>query len=266
MAKVHTRIAEQILKAPGDIIQLSVTNLAERANASEASVVLLCKRLGFRGFHDFKIGLAEELYQSSADIHEEIVRTDDTSTVIKKVFNTSIQALKDSLHILDQKSVAEAAQSIVSGNKILIMGIGISGMIAKDFWMKLYRIKLNAHYYDEPTTVRMAASLSEPDDVIFVISHSGSTKVIIEAIREAGQRGTKIIGLTNFIKSPISRYVTTLLLTSSRETGVREEEMTGRIAQLAVIDTLFVSIANLTYSESIEALKKTRAAVSDDKF
>jgi RpiR family transcriptional regulator, carbohydrate utilization regulator len=266
LAKVHRRIAELILEDPGGTIQISVTELAGQVQASEASVVLFCKKLGFRGYHDFKISLAEELYKSAGDVHEEIESTDKTPDIIKKVFNSSIQALKDSLKILNQDAVSEAARSISSSKKILIMGIGISGMIAKDFWMKLFRIRLNVNYHDNQTTMKMAAALAEPGDVIFVISHSGSTRVVVDILKMAREQGVTTIGLTNFLNSPITKYIDTLLLTSSRETGVREEEMTARITQLAVIDAIFVTIANSTYTVSSEALKKSRAAVSSDKM
>jgi RpiR family transcriptional regulator, carbohydrate utilization regulator len=265
MAKVHKRIANRILENPQQTIRLPVTELASMADASEASVVLFCKKLGFRGYHDLKITLAEEIFNSSADIHEEIERGDETPTIVKKVFNTSIQALTDSLKVLDVEAVDHAATSMLAARKIYVIGVGISGLIAKDLYMKLFRLGLNANYYDSEWSIRMAGVLAQEGDVIVAISHSGSTTAVVATLEEAHPRGVKTIGLTNYMNSPLTRHVDLLLLTSSRETGVREEEMTSRIAQLATVDSLFVAISNRSYDSSSALLKKTRAAVSNDK-
>jgi RpiR family carbohydrate utilization transcriptional regulator len=266
LGKVHKRIADRILKDPRAVVTLPVTELAEGAQASEASVVLLCKKLGLRGFHDLKFVLAEEVYHSSSDIHEEIERDDDIPLIIKKVFNTSIQALRDTMSILDQSALAAAARAILEAERVLIIGAGISGIIAQDFWMKLFRINRNASFYDNQTTMKMAAAIVNPGDLVFAISHSGSTKAVIDALKIATSRRAKTVGLTNYLNSPFSKLVEILLLTSSRETGVREEEMTSRIAQLAVIDSLFVAVAHGSYETSAATLRRTRAAVSDEKL
>jgi len=266
LAKVHKRIARKILDNPRSIIAMPVTELARQADASEASVVLFCKKLGFRGYHDFKILLAEELFNSGSDIHEEIEKNDPAQIILKKIFNTSIQALSDSLKILDPKSLEKAAGILLESRNILIFGTGLSGIIAKALWMKLFRINLNVHFYDNQTSLRMAAAITEPSDAVIAVSHSGSTTAIIEACRNAKENGAATIGLTNYLNSPMTKYTDILLLTSSRETGIQEEEMTSRIAQLAVIDALFVAVSNQSYERSAHALRRTRAAVSDDKI
>ena len=189
MAKVHKRIADRILENPQQTIRLPVTELASMADASEASVVLFCKKLGFRGYHDLKITLAEEIYNSSADIHEEIERGDETPTIVKKVFNTSIQALTDSLKVLDVEAVDQAATSILAAKKISVIGVGISGLIAKDLWMKLFRMGLNANYYDNEWSIRMAGVLAQQGDVIVAISHSGSTTAVVERLGGGSSSG-----------------------------------------------------------------------------
>jgi len=266
LAKVNKRIADRILENPREVITLPVTELAERAEASEASVVGFCKKLGYQGFHDLKFVLAEEVFSSSSDIHEEIDSHDDVPVTIKKVFNTSIQTLKDTMNILDPSALEAAARTILQAERILIVGTGISGMVAEDFWMKLFRINRNVSFHNNQTTMKMAAAVAKAGDVVVAISHSGSTKAVIETLKMAKARGAKTIGLTNYLNSPVSKLADILLLTSSRETGVREEEMTARIAQLAVVDSLFVVVANSSYETSAANLRHTRAAVSDDKI
>lgn len=267
LAKVHRRIGDRILSNPRGVVTMPVTELADLAGASEASVVLFCKKLGYRGFQHLKFVLSEEVFAaSSSDIHEEIDRDDGAPVIVKKVFNTSIQALNDTLRILDQSALEAAAEAILAADRVLIVGAGISGMIAEDFWMKLFRINRNVACYRDHTWMKMAASIAGPGDLVFAISHSGSMVSVLEAVGAAKSRGARTVGLTNYLNSPLSKAVDILLLASSRESGVREEEMTSRIAQLAVIDSLFVIVANRSYDSSAANLRHTREAVADDKI
>lgn len=267
LAKVLKRIADRILSNPRGVVTMSVTELAELADSSEASVVLFCKKLGYRGFQHLKFVLSKEVFTAfSSDIHEEIDRSDEAPVIIKKVFNTSIQALNDTLRILDQSALQAAAEAILAADRVLIVGAGISGMIAEDFWMKLFRINRNVACYNDHTWMKMAAAVAGPADLVFAISHSGSMKSVLDAVATAKAQGARTIGLTNYLNSPLSKIVDILLLTSSRESGVREEEMTSRIAQLAVVDSLFVIVANRSYETSAANLRHTREAVADDKI
>jgi len=266
LAKVHKRIADGILEDPRVVISMTVTELADVAGASEASVVLFSKKLGFGGYQDLKLALSEEVFTNSPDIHEQIERGDDTATIIKKVFNTSIQALRDSMRLMDADAAEAAAQLLQKAHRVMIIGTGLSGIVARDFWMKLFRVNINANYYDNSTSMRMATAIAQPGDVVFAISHSGSTTEVVKALTAARERGASTIGLTNYLNSPLTHVVDVVLLTSSRETGIREEEMTSRIAQLAVIDSIFVTLAHRFLHESSEYLRLTRAAVSGDKF
>jgi DNA-binding MurR/RpiR family transcriptional regulator len=266
LPKVHKRIADLVLDRPKKIIGLTITEFANKVDASEASIIMFCKKLKFNGYHDLKNVLSQEVFTSSSDIHEEINSDDKAPVITKKVINSSIQALRDTETILEIKSLEEAASIILEAKKVSIIGTGISGIIAKDAWMRFFRIGIDAIYYDAETTMRMGTSILSKEDAVFAISHSGSTLAVIDSLKNAGNIGVKSIGLTNYLNSSISKIVDVLLLTSSRETGIREEEMTSRIAQLAVIDSLFVTVSNLSYKTSSSNLKLTRKAVSSEKI
>ena len=265
LSKIHKLIVERMMEKPEEVIGLSISELADTLRVSEGSVVLLCKKLGYKGYHDLKLKLAQEIAVQS-DIHEEIDQRDSVEEVLKKIFNSSIQALADSLNVLDVEALARAAKAIQEKRKMMVIGTGISGIVAKDLWMRLFRIGISVSLYDSHSTIKMAASILEPDTVMFAISHSGSTSVIVESLKTAHDNGCITVLLTNYSNSPASKIADIMLLTSSRETGVREEEMTSRIAQLAVIDALFVCVTNADYDEASKKLDKTRTAVADERI
>ena len=60
MGKAEKKIADWIMKHQGEILPLSITELAEQCKSSEASIVRFSKRLGFAGYQELKISLARE--------------------------------------------------------------------------------------------------------------------------------------------------------------------------------------------------------------
>ncbi|MFZ2636487.1 MAG: MurR/RpiR family transcriptional regulator [Rectinemataceae bacterium] len=265
LSKKHKQIVEKMMSDPHEIINLSISELSDMLQVSEGSIVLLCKKLGYKGYHDLKLKLAQEI-ASQSDIHEEINQKDSIEEVLKKVFNSSIQTLSDTLNVLNVSALTKAAQAIIDKKRIMVIGTGISGIVAKDLWMRFFRIGIDVALYDTQSTIKMAVSIADPGTVVFAITHSGSTSTIVESLKLAHENGCTTIVLTNYLNSPASKVAGIVLLTSSRETGVREEEMTSRIAQLAVIDSLFVYVTNSDYEEAVKKLDKTRLAVADERI
>src|SRR5580704_7509448 len=80
------RIAKVIAERPEEVIRMSITELAEHANASEGSIVGLCRRFGVSGFQDLKIVLARGLVDPVKTIQEDLHEDDDAATVADCVF------------------------------------------------------------------------------------------------------------------------------------------------------------------------------------
>jgi RpiR family transcriptional regulator, carbohydrate utilization regulator len=80
------RIATFIVKNAGDVIRMSITELAEQAEASEGSVVAFCRRVGATGFQDLKILLARDLVDPVQLIHEDLKPGHTVDEVGERVF------------------------------------------------------------------------------------------------------------------------------------------------------------------------------------
>src|SRR5579875_2812219 len=94
------RVADFVLAHPDELIYLTVTELAERTNTSESTVVRLCQKVGYKGYQEFKIVLARDLVEPTADIYAEVESGDDLTTIKNKVFQAHAQALADTMEVL----------------------------------------------------------------------------------------------------------------------------------------------------------------------
>ncbi len=266
LGAVGQRIAEFIARHPQDVVHMSVSELAERTEASEGSVIALCKSLGATGFQQLKIALAQETVLPVQFIHEDLDARDDVATVTRKIFQSNVQTLHDTQSVLDTGAIEHAVQLMKAAERIEIYGIGSAAPIAEDAHYRMLRIGLNAKVVVDSHIQAISASLTGPKVAVLTISHSGSTHETVLATRLAKEAGAKTICITNFGKSPIQAFADVLLFTMARETSFRTEAMTSRLAQLAIIDALIACLALTDYDKSVETIKRTFDILSFKRY
>jgi DNA-binding MurR/RpiR family transcriptional regulator len=259
-------IAGFVLENPGQVVGMSVTELAEATGASDGSVINFCRQLGLSGFQQFKLSLAQETVKPVQFIHEDLQPSDDTAAVCRKMFSAGIQALRDTLSVLDPDAVASAVKAIKAAERIEIYGIGSSAPIAEDAQYRMLRIGLNVKVVTDSHIQAISASLTGPKVVVLTISHSGATHETLASTRLAKEAGATTIVVTNFANSPLQAFADIKLFTMSRETKFRTEAMTSRIAQLCVLDALVAGIALDDYEQSVSVLQKTFNVLALKRF
>lgn len=259
-------VADYILANPHDTIHQTITELAENCQVAEATIFRLCKRLGFAGYQAFKIALASDIIEPIENIHEEIKDTDTIGAIQRKLFSSHIEALNDTLSLVEEDALETAIQVIANADKVDFYGAGGSSIIAQDAFHKLVRTGIACSYHSDSHLQVMSASLLTNNSVAMGISHSGSNKEVIEAIRLAKGAGATTIGITGYLKSPLTKEVDIILYTSSKETQFRSESMASRIVQLAIIDTIYVGVSLKRQDETMESLQRIRKAISLKRF
>jgi RpiR family transcriptional regulator, carbohydrate utilization regulator len=256
------RIAEFIAANAAEVVHMSVTELADRAGASEGSVVSLCRQLGAKGFHHLKIALARDLVKPVQFIHEDLDRNDDVPTIVEKVFLSDVQALQDTLKVLDRAAVARAVELILAAERVELYGIGSAAPIVEDAHYRMVRIGINCKVVIDSHIQAISASLTSPRVAVITVSHSGSTHETVTATRLAKASGAKTICITNYGKSPIQSYADVVLYTMARETEFRTEAMASRIAQLGIVDALIACLAIATYDRAVSTIRGTFEVLS----
>lgn len=266
MAKGAGRIADFVLEFPERVVRMSVTELSEATAVSEGSVINFCRTVGLAGFQHLKLSLAQEIVRPVHFIHEDLERDDDLDTVCRKVFHSGIQALRDTLSVLDARALAEAVEAMRLARRIEIYGIGSSAPIAEDAHYRMIRIGLDAKVVIDSHIQAISASRTGPNVAVLTISHTGATHETLTATKLAHEAGAKTIVITNYARSPIQAHADILLYTMARETRFRTEAMASRIAQLCVIDALIAALALADYDCATDTLRKTFEILSIKRF
>jgi RpiR family carbohydrate utilization transcriptional regulator len=266
LSPVAARIADTVLSAPAEVVHMSVTEVAERAGASEGSVIGLCRQLGFRGFQHLKIALARDLVRPVQTIGEDLETGDDAATVARKVFAAAAQALADTLAVLEPDALARAVALLGDAARIEVFGIGSAAPVAEDAHIRLLRIGLLSRLSVDSHVMTIAAAQAEPRVAVLTISHSGSTIETVTATRLAREAGARTVVVTNVGRSPITPFAEVVLATAARETRYRTEAQTSRIAQLAVVDALVSALALARGAGAIASLRRTFDVLSLKRY
>ncbi len=266
LAPTAARIADFILANAHDVVHMSITEVAERSRASEGSVIALCQQLGARGFQQLKIALARDLVRPVQFIHEDLDRDDDTPTVIDKIFRSNLQAMQDTLKVLDVEAMSRAVAAIGKAQRVELYGIGSAAPIAEDANYRLLRIGIESKVVVDSHIQAISAALTGPNVAVITVSHSGSTHETITATRLAKEAGATTICITNYGKSPLLAFADIVLHTMARETDFRTEAMTSRIAQLAIVDALIACLALATYDRAVDTIARTFDVLSTKRF
>ncbi|WLD91929.1 MurR/RpiR family transcriptional regulator [Alkalihalobacillus sp. AL-G] len=256
------KIATHILTNPQASITATTNELAQQSQTSSAAVIRLCKSLGLKGFQELKIKVAGDLQKTTTEGYRDIQPNETHASVLEKMTNNSIQSLKETSEVLNLEELSSAVRALIDADTIHFFGVGASGIIAQDAQQKFLRINKKAMAFSDIHMVAMLIGNVQPNDVVVGISFSGETIEVANIVELANKKGAKTISLTKYGSSRISDRASIKLFTSiSKEATFRSGATSSRLAQLHVLDILFMCVATNQYDESIEYLDETRKAI-----
>ena len=260
MSSLENRIAEFLLRKEFDET-VPLKDVADAAGVSEAMVVKTAKKLGFDGYRELRAAVVEYRRQPAVDLHQELKPEDTAETILQKVFRTSIQALEETLAILDVAAFKRAAELIHGGRQRDFYGLGGSAQIARDAAHKFLRIGIRASVFDDTHMMAMSANLLGPGDVVVAFSHSGRSAGLVDAAQLAKGNGAAIVLVSNYESGPIAELADAVLCSAAQGSPLTGENAAARIAQLNIMDAVFVAVAQKGYAQAESNLARTMAAV-----
>ncbi|NUB45279.1 MurR/RpiR family transcriptional regulator [Fertoebacter nigrum] len=265
LTPLEAKVAEHILAQKDIDASMSLRDVAVGSGVSDAMVVKVAKKLGFAGFREFRQGLMDYYRSDTAGLYSEISPQDTAGQIIQKVFRTSMQALEETFAILDLEAFERAADYLHRAKQRDFYGVGGSAQIARDVAHKFLRIGLRVSVFDDAHMMMMSAALLGPEDVAVVFSHSGKTTAVLEPLELARKNGARTIAVTNYDDSPTARIADLVLCSTAQNSPLLGENATARIAQLNILDALFVATAQRDRKAAEANMERTMRAVASKR-
>lgn len=268
LAPAQRRVGQRLVDDPAGVASSSISDLARSCGTSETTVLRFCRAVGFASYPELRLrlatdeGRAQGAGRQPSALDSDIGPEDTLEQVVQKIAYADARAVEETAGQLDAAVLRHVVDALVEAPRVDIYGVGASAFVALDFQQKLHRIGRVSYAWSDTHIALTSAALLEPGAVAVGISHTGVTVDTIDALAEAGRHGATTVALTNFPRSPIAEVADWVLTTAARETTFRSGATASRLAQLTVVDCLFVGVARRTFDRAQQALTATRAAVS----
>jgi len=259
--KAEQKVADYILKNPEKTIISNVSELANYSGVSDATVIRLCKHLGFSGYYELKSSLAREIGQNDHSA------TDDRKTLKSSVgayFRTMGDRVAEIGSVVQEDVFQRAVELLCRSSRVYSIALGNTAPLAMYFGFRLERLGLCCSMNLQPEYFVNHINLAREGECVLAISRTGTTKSVIRAMEFAKEKGLKIIAVTAYRYSPMTRLADYVLLSFPDNTSVEKDSL-SRLNETVVLDVLLDALEERLLPEN--ALKETPEMIlSSDKY
>lgn len=260
------KLADCIMERKGDVVDMTVAELAQASGTSDASVSRFCRRCGFKGFHHLKMTLAREIGEAQGrpgTVSNDISR-ENIGQSLQNILANKVEEMKQTISMIDEKQFEEILSVIEHARMVQLAAVGNTIPVAMDGAFKLNQLGIPAvagTIWDAQTAYTF--NLGD-EDVLIIISNSGSSKRLMAMAEGAKENGIRIIAITNNPESPIAKISDYQIVTATREKLLLGEFCFSRVSATTVIEILYLFLA-VSKKDAYETIRRHEAVIREDK-
>lgn len=259
------KVADYLIAHQEDVINMSVSELASNCEASQATIIRFCKKIGCKGFHQLKLKLAGEQSRQEEPAVSNEIDIENMEQSLHNIMISKVQEIKATFHNFDQKELREIVDAVLRADLIEFGAMGNTIPIALDGTYKFNQLGLHAVTSPVWETQEAFARTLKKNDVFFAISASGASKRLMRMAEIVKKHGGVTIAVTNQVKSPLTDICDHVIITATREHVFYDQVSFTRMAAMAVIDTLFMLLLS-TKKDFFENVAEHERSVIEEKL
>lgn len=253
MSPVEKRIADCILEDPEAAVNATIVYIAAKAQVSEGSVINFSVSMGFKGFSQMKIHLAQSLTSYNTP---NLLKQDATpKQVMRNLIDRALNSFESTCDVMGDE-MERAAGLLMEADRIYVVGLASSNIVAGDLAFRLMRIGLPGQAFSDPLIAGVACAQMTEKSVMIAVSNSGRTRDILSCVKQAKEAGAHLVCLTSNGYSPLAKECEVSFVAVSMEAQAYQEAVTARLTQLMISDCLVQYIASRLGNDAIVRLDK----------
>ena len=231
-------VADYLLQHADEAQYLSISSLARECNVAEATVFRFCRALGFDGYHEMRIALAQANATGTMSSQRELQPGASTETLFEHASARLFTAINGTQNALSVEAVDEAARMLREAKQVFCFGQGGSMLLANDICARFASLSTRFRTSGDSHLQLLTASLMNEADVVLFVSYSGATRDMMETLRTAKAAGAKIILLTHYEDSPGASLADVVLRCGAQESPLDSGSIPIKVAVLYVGEVL----------------------------
>ena len=260
------KIANYIMHHTKDVVNMSISELAEASGTSVATISRFCRKCQLDGFHHLKISLAQGIANKSSQIKvSNTISRNDIRQSLQNILANKIEELTQTISLINEKELEKILTCIENAGVVQLVAVGNTLPVALDGAFKLNEMGIRAVAGTIwETQIGFTLSMKE-GDVLIAISNSGESKRVAKMVRAASKNGVTTIALTNNLNSTIGKEVDYVIQTATREKLFMDEFCFSRVSATTVMEILYLFLAN-GKKKRYESMTALESLIADEKF
>ena len=264
--EAEKKIADYIMEHKAQAVDMTVGELARASGTSDATVSRFCRRCGFKGFQSLKLALAREVLreeQDSRKVTNDIDRT-DLEQSLKNILANKIAELTETIKMIDIKNLEIILDKLEHARMVQLAAVGNTIPVALDGAFKFNQLGIPAVAGDIWEAQAAYAFNLGREDVVLIISNSGSSKRLETLAAGAKENGSTLVLITNNRESPLAQICDYKIITATREKLLTEEFWFSRVTVTTVIEIIYLLLM-AGKKDAVEHIRRHEKAISSDK-
>ncbi|MDD9339814.1 MAG: SIS domain-containing protein [Providencia heimbachae] len=269
LAENQRKIAQFILENPEKVLNLSSQQLAEVLDVSQSAIVKFSQKIGVKGYPALKLALSEIIGRQQLDdanphiaLHNRIAQEDNLMVVAQKLAMEKNYSITETTKHIDFKLFEKIVNTIDKSQRVQIVGIGGSGLTAKDLSYKLQKIGITTLVESDHHVQITAALTLNSNDTQIVISFSGKRKDMLTAASIGCKQGATIVAITRDRHSPLAQLSDYVLESIAEENEWRSSSISSRTAQNTLTDLLFMALLQKREAKAKSLVMNARVMIN----
>ena len=258
--EAEKKIADYIMEHKEQAVDMTVGELAKASGTSDATVSRFCRRCGFKGFQNLKLTLAREILE---EVTNDIDRT-DLEQSLKNILANKIAELTETIKMMDIKNLEVILDKLEHARMVQLAAVGNTIPVALDGAFKLNQLGIPAVAGDIWEAQAAYAFNLGPEDVVLIISNSGSSKRLETLALGAKENGSTLVLITNNRESPLAQICDYKIITATREKLLTEEFWFSRVTATTVIEIIYLLLM-AGKKDAVEHIRRHEKAILSDK-
>jgi DNA-binding MurR/RpiR family transcriptional regulator len=238
--EAEKKIADYVINNKEKVIEMTVSELANQSNVSEATIVRFCKKCDLKGFYDLKIKIAKDMVNSKDNNISNELDSSNITQSLQNILANKIEELKQTISMMNEENIKNILDAIKRARIVQFAAVGNTIPVAMDGTYKFNQLGISSVTNTIWETQLAFAYTLTKEDVIIVISNSGSSKELVALLEIANERQATTISITNHENSPVANKSKYHINTSTREKLFLDEFSFSRVSAMVVIEILYL--------------------------
>jgi len=263
--EAEKKIADYIINNKEQVIEMTVSELSTKSNVSEATIVRFCKKCDLKGFYDLKINIAKEMVRKNDTNVSNDLDSNNITQSLQNILANKIEELKQTISMMNEENIKKILDAIRNARIIQFAAVGNTIPVAMDGTYKFNQLGISSVTNTIWETQLAFAYTLTKEDVVIVISNSGSSTKLVTLLEIANERGATTISITNHENSPVANESKYHINTSTREKLFLDEFSFSRISAMVVIEILYLLLTR-DKKDSYNWISQHEQSIADGKI